>query len=210
MRSKVEHIARLALGGKIEAGRAASEYAPAAKLFGAFDRILALTTHILKDFGEPVIPNPYVISIPGCGTRFTKAAVNAHGACHLNATAAEFHLEHEPIIVVPLRHPKSVQQSWSLRHRYYPAPYTFDWFWLELHKCLLQYPKIILLPVDHPKYRDECLAAIGRLVGTTYETGWEKKGSEDQKHRHGIDVPADMELIMAYPYVRQFYDAEPP
>lgn len=116
-------------------------------------------------------------------------------------------------IIVSLRHPLSVAQSWLHRAaNNEPKEFQFDRMmdqWAYLVEIVAA-SKPLFLPVDHPE-KESYLDEMARYVGQPLDTDWEKyghrPGSEDVKLSKA-DIDGINELI-ATTFLADFYDEVP-
>lgn len=120
----------------------------------------------------------FTLSVLHTGTTFVEAL--------LNKTSRGFHHVHNrldpitlakmrasDIIVIPLRHPQKVWESYVKRGRT-EDEYQFAWY--RLTQLSLAF-RVLYLPVDLPGYRSLQLALLEEFLQTRFPTNWEPLGA---------------------------------
>lgn len=122
-----------------------------------------------------------VVSIPHTGTTFacmTLGSMYIHLLSRDDGRAAFDHVADIEHVIVPVRDPALVAQSWIRRR--YTENLTRCW---DLLAELARRQEIMLLPVDHPR-RDNYLSAIALRLGEDLATDW-----QPVRHTISLDCP---------------------
>ena len=147
-----------------------------------------------------------VCSIPHSGTRLAELLFDGQH-CHLHADRCDKVMREAEHVIVPLRHPQKVAESWWKRGRSLKkgGKHSFWWFWNTLQDYSEQ-RKLIFLPVDHPD-RDRLLDAASEAAGRPYVERWKwvKVGETDNKPQNEPMPMLDLSRIWQNQIVVDFY-----
>ena len=147
---------------------------------------------------------PYIFSIPHNATRWLTQTLPLNvGYGHTHHANVRNRLDKATIVVVPLRDPRKVWESWWKRN---PKTETEMRFRGE-YACMNYIDSqrtMYYMPVDVLN-REECLTLLGRIVAQELETDWTPVGEYDGVES-GKPVPEiDLSEIYAYPFISRHY-----
>lgn len=136
-----------------------------------------------------------IASIPHSGTRFTRNLLKAHGyGMRGRRTFALHHFEwgalpSADVVVVPVRHPQRLMESWSKRGK-------------PLAGLVPQIEAMLrtdayFLPVDSP-HRDGYLAALSDALGVELSTDWRALHVSAQPLRGEVDASAVLDQFRGF------------
>ncbi len=152
-----------------------------------------------------------IVSVQRSGTRFTQRLLQEHGLKTLQLHAVDRQRERIQKlyelcqdegypVVVPLRHPFEVANSW--RSRFEPLEKMFEQ-WRELTEICNEID-VYFLPIDHPD-RQIYLKTLSDCVGVPLETRWKKYGHKPGNAEFTQDEIKSLIELAHSPFVTQFY-----
>lgn len=107
-------------------------------------------------------------------------------------------MERFPTIIMPIRAPESVAQTWHRRGEKWPHFFEQWDNWAQLA------PRAIILPVDLPEKRDEALTRISEAVGMPIETDWAPVNVTTVS-RGTEEIPDSVLGLYDIPQIRELY-----
>lgn len=156
----------------------------------------------------------FTVSVMHTGTTFTQQLLNRStlGSIHSHQPIAPrdlFRLVTVDVVVIPLRDPRRVWQSWWERIQGREQLFYDSWAHLYAYSRMCYRSRMCLLPVDAIYVRDAYLRKLSDALSEPLVTDWEPKGVWSGDRCETPPPPMDWSRVFwSCPILRMVYSEE--